>query len=192
MAILRATIRGSIFGQTHINVLHFQRDSYVSADRLILAQELRDNWLQYVKAITPFELVWNNIHVQNISTPAEAHVDLAISVAGSSSSTDGVPCFVTFCFRVRTAIAGKRGRGRFYLSSPNHGHIVAGVFTSALLTAAATVCTNIMTRYGPSATSNFGFGVCPRNDASSFKGVTSMDVDSVPRVQRRRNIGVGI
>lgn len=192
MAVLRATIRGAIFGQTHINVVHFQKDSFVTADKLVLAGDIASNFLVYLKPVVPFELVWNNIHVQVVDIPSEAHIDNPISIAGTSSSTDGVPPFVVFNIRLHTAIAGKRGRGRLYLSSPNHGHIVAGVFTPALLGAMNTVCTNILTRYGPGGSSSFILGVCPRNDATAFKSVVTMECDSVPRVQRRRNIGVGI
>lgn len=193
MAVIEVTLTGTILGQTHENIFHMQKSPWNPlTDYAPMAAHLNANWLGQVKTFAPVEFVWTNIRLKNITTPAEPVFSQDIMTQGTSSGIEGMPPFVCFLFRFQTATGGRTGKGRYYQSSPNPGHVVRGLFTASMLAFYAPKLVALANFYGPAHSSDYLLGVCTRGNAASFKGVQAITMDTIPRVQRRRNIGVGL
>lgn len=104
------------------------------------------------------------------------------SVLAGTAGGDPLPGEVACCVSLRTSLPTRAGRGRFYLPNPNTGAVTAGVFNNSFVSdvveAAQYGLDNLVTAtYVPII-----------YHASSITGttITSVDVGSVPDVQRRR------
>lgn len=191
MAEFRATIMAQHQGQAHQNVLHFQKSDAVTLDAQNLATDLKDNWCQIWKPGVGSNFIWNNIHVKQLGSTDPAY-DLAFTLLGTGSAEIGTLPFVAMNVRLQTGFSGKHGRGRFYHAGLNPGHTTYGVIQPSIMTFFTAICSALMARYGPTGASDFQLGVMARSAGATFHPVTSMTIDSIVRMQRRRNIGVGI
>jgi len=191
MAEFRATLMAQHMGQAHQNVLHFQKSGAVTLDASNLANDLKDYWCQIWKPGVASNFTYTNIHVQQLGS-TDPPFDLAVSITGTGSAEAGTLPFMALNIRLQTAFGGRHGRGRFYHAGLNPGHLSYGVIQPSIVTYFTGICTSLMARYGPTGASDFQIGVMSRVASSTFHPVTSMTVDTIPRVQRRRNIGVGI
>lgn len=192
MAVFEVTIIGTYMGQTHENVLHFRKDAATSSDLQNLATEIEVGWLQKIKEFTPSEMLWHTIRVRNIGNNLDPAINHTIVIQGISSSASQMPSFVCMLLKIQTDVAGKTGRGRIYLSSPAPGHIVNGRFGNNLIDFVNVRLGQLKGLYIIPATTGWELGVCKRGDPSAFKHAIDLKLDTIPRCQRRRNIGVGV
>jgi len=192
MSINRVTVTGVCLGQTMQNVLHFRNpDGGVSLPNVCI--DIRDNFLNSMSNNSTSSHAYTLIRAEEVgtSTPAApATLAIGITGVGTPTTTHVVLCFI---WKLRTALGGRRGRGRIYVQAPRADWIANSVPTTAGINyMQGTVIPAIMARYGPSGTSALDLGVCSRSDPTDFKAVESIAVANYCGVQRRRNIGVGI
>lgn len=165
----------------------------VAANPSDLANEILVQWVQIIKSAFPTgNFVFSNVNVKDLNNPATPSVNFATTITGTGTANSAIIPFCTFEVRLLTDTAGKKGRGRMYISTPNAGNITGGFLTGTTLAFFNNICVNLMARYGPAGTANyqlvlFGKNAQPGQDIP----VVSMFVDTKVRVQRRRNIGVG-
>lgn len=191
MADFRVTIMALHQGQAHQNVVHFQKDGAVTADASALANEIKNGWCQLWKPGVGNNFIFQNIHVKQLGSLDPAY-DLAVVIPGTGSAEAGTLPFVCLNIRLQTGITGKQGRGRIYHAGLNPGHTSFGVISPGIVTFFQNICNSIMALHGPGGSSSFQFVVRGRSGSATAHFVTSMTVDTIPRIQRRRNIGVGI
>lgn len=192
MATIRATISGLFMGQTVMHVLHFTADSYTLADLTLLATDLRDNFLTLVQPRLTAEFTYTNINTRVLGGPPDPSFNLTVAVVGSAGSDpDSLPTN-SVVLRLLTGFIGKHGRGRLYLPCLGPFCINFGVITPGCIALYQTLGNNILSRYGPTGTSNYTLVICNRSDPSDTHIVTSITPRSTPGTQRRRTIGVGI
>jgi hypothetical protein len=192
MGLFRVTISGLQQGQTMQNVLHFKKDASSTADLNALAVDIRDNWIQYVKTIQSGSMTYVNIKVARVNN-SDVPVNLTISIPGANSGNDQWLTFYSHVMQFHTAHAGRTGRGRIYHFGLANNLHDKGLLWSGVLALWAPIITNIMNRYGPSGSSDFQLYVAPHGtDETAGFPVTSITMNPVVRMQRRRNIGVGV
>jgi hypothetical protein len=189
----RVRLTGVLMAQLHENQFHMQQTGAGPFDPMALATHIRDNWCQIWRDMFSIsEFSWTNIRVTNLDNPGSAPVNLPVNIAGSGLSiTAGSPA-LTYNVRKLTQFAGKHGRGRMYIgrvSSSNLG--TNGMITTTALASLNVRCTNAMAVYGPAGSSVYKLVLMREKDPVMVANVTSLFFDAIPRIQRRRNIGVG-
>jgi hypothetical protein len=188
---MRVITSGFFFGQTCQNVLHFNNPDGLTTPADI-ATDIKNNWLVQISAMSSGNIVWNNISVRRVDGGTEAPYNLAVSIAGAQSGSAQQLTFLAYVIRIRTAVVGRRGRGRIYVPGPNLNLTNLGVWASSTITGWQTPLNNLAARYLAGGTSSIRLGVASHTDPSDWKAATQLLLASIPGIQRRRNIGVGV
>jgi len=191
MSVLRATIKGTFFGQQVMNVLHFNKPDLVEAELLTLANDLRDNWCETLKSLLGQEAYFLGIQVRNIENNSWPAREIAFSKQGLAGGIANTFPFACFIMRIQTGTFGRAGRGRIYIWGIGPGSMSGGILLPAVTTNWQTWLTQITNRYCL-AGSTYRLGVCPRAAPQDFKSAISVSLSPKAGVQRRRNIGVGV
>jgi hypothetical protein len=192
MSVLEVTIKGFLLGQTVENVVHFVNDGPDEPDLSLVANTIATTWLDQIRDIVPNETTFTQITVRNRNQPGLAPYVLAINLQGRSSTIESMPPFVCFLAKFQTATAGRTGRGRMYLSSPNHGHVSQGRLNPTVYAFVSGKLNNLLAAFGPNGSTYLQLVVTSRTNFNAIKPVINITLDPIPRVQRRRNIGVGV
>lgn len=191
MTIYRVTLDQTMFGQQLQNVLHFQHFSSDPATMSTLADEVSANFIGQIRMLHSGSVKYNRIRVRMLESQF-ATFEKTINIGGNFGAVNEIWSFVCFVLRLRTAIIGRRGRGRIYISGVLAGFTNQGFVTSDQIDAFNVRINNIMAQFGPGGESQFRLGVCNKSAPFDFKEVTSMQVAPTTGCQRRRNIGRGI
>lgn len=190
MATLQATVTGFFMGQTVQHVLHFFAGDYTSADLALLAADLRDNFCTYLQGGLTAEFTYTNISVRALGTTDPTY-NLTVAIVGSAGSDPDMLPTTCCVFRLQTSFGGKHGRGRLYVPCVGPFCLQYGVITPTCIATYQTRADNILGRYGVGGSSDYGLVVHERASGDNHF-VTSITPRSIPGVQRRRSIGVGI
>lgn len=191
MTIYRVTIDQTMFGQQLQNVLHFSHFSSDPATMSLLADAVEASWIGNIRMLHSGSVRYNRIRVRMLESQF-ATFEKTVNIGGNWGAVNEIWSFVCFVLRLRTAIHGRTGRGRIYISGVLAGFTDKGFVTSDQIVAFNTRIAFIMEVFGPGGSSDFKLGVCNKNPPFAFKEVTSMQVAPVTGCQRRRNVGVGI
>lgn len=193
MGVFMATITGSLFGQTIQNVIHFDKNPSTDEDKGALAIAIRDRWLAQIKFACTSHMQWTQIRVEKSPGPDDQPAILPVVVGGFQGAPVGIAPFVCAVFKLKTGIAGKKGRGRFYISGVDALGLEGGRWNAQQMINFRSIADSLMQWFGGSSSqTGFRVGVAGRNlDQSSFKEVTDIVPRNVPGVQVRRNIGRG-
>jgi hypothetical protein len=193
MTVFRATLTGIRWGKvTMQNVLHFEDVSSTMTDEQVMI-ELRDNWCTLWRPIQSNTFGWRNISVFRTGssiTPSNFPVVV--------NGTDGVDNIggqnvTTLKVRINTFFAGKQGRGRFYLPGVRDQYLEFGEYIAAAMTTFNTVVQLVKTRYqSVGGVGPLQLGVRGRGSNAEFHPMSNLTIGSVPGIQRRRNVGVGL
>lgn len=193
MTIFRVTLTGVRWGKlTMQNCLHFEDVSSLMTDEQV-ATELATNWCVMWAVRQSNNFGWRNISVFRPGTSATPS-NFPIVVNG----TDGVDnlggtCVTNLKIRILTAFAGKRGRGRFYLPAVRDQYIELGEYNATAITNITPTITSVTNRYkSVGGTGPLQLGVRGRGDNDEFHPMLNLTMSTVPGIQRRRNIGIGI
>lgn len=185
-------LSGLIMNQLHENQFYLEQVNGLADDPMACAIEVRDNWCQLWKTLfSGSEFLWTNIRVHRVQEPGVAPTNLPVNiVGGGSTANNGVP-FATYCIKKTTNTAGRKGRGRLYMGRLTSTNLTAqGMLTTTALASLNNMAATVFARYG--LTGNGPYRLIVYSDADPVaKQVTSLQFDVVPRVQRRRNVGVG-
>jgi hypothetical protein len=191
MTLFRATIIQTMYGQQIQNVLHFEHFSSDPATSSLLADAISATWIPNVRLMQTAALIYTGIKVQMLESQFPPFVK-TVNVAGQFGHDDQMTTYSAFVLRLRTAFAGKTGRGRLYIAGVLKGWTTNGLVTQDRINAWNLEIVDIMQAHGPGGTSDFKLGVCPSKAPFNFKPVTSMQIAPTLGVQRRRNIGIGV
>jgi hypothetical protein len=190
MAVIRAKLFQTAYGQNVMNVLHFDVPDFVSSMLPTIAASIRDNWINNVRAVQTANLLYTRI---NLSRPngSEVPYDLVISITGAASAQNEMVPYFCHLLQLRTAAPGRTGRGRVYMAMVNPLLHFQGTLTPPFAALWNTPIANIIAAFGPSGSQPYFLSVNPHTSSESPHHVTSINVGPFTAVQRRRNIGVG-
>lgn len=194
MPLYRVRLRGFLVGQAHENVMHFQSDDGVATNPMDLANEIATQWCVFLKDGFPTgSFSWDLVHVNDLTNPATAPADNTIAIPGTGASNSSIIPFTTFKLKLKTNFAGRKARGRLFMSTPNAGNITAGFLTTATLTFWNGKAAQLMARYGPGGASNYNLVIHGKNDpANQSFPVTAIVMDTRPATCVKRQIGRGM
>lgn len=193
-ALYRVRLRGFLVGQAHENVMHFRANEGVADNPMDLANEIATQWCVILKDGFPTgSFGWDLVHVNNLTNPAAAPADNTISIPGSGAGNSAVIPFVTFKMKLKTNFAGRKARGRIFISTPNAGNITAGFLTSATLSFWNARAQSLLARYGTGGTANYRLVIHGKNDPPTQDfPVTAIVMDTRPATCVKRQIGRGV
>jgi hypothetical protein len=178
--------------QLHENVFFLEQVDGLPDDPMACAVEVRDHWCVLWKGLFSIsEFLWTNIRVHRAQEPGVSPTNLPVNIVGGGLSLSNGVSFATYCIKKTTNTAGRKGRGRLYMGRLSPSNLGAnGILTTAALSALNGIAATVFARYG--ITGNGPYRLIVYSDADPVaKQVTSLQFDVVPRVQRRRNFGVG-
>lgn len=191
MGVFRVTLSQVQFGCLIQNVLHFSQDSATEAMKATLSAEVQASYISQMKTRQSQNLTYTQVRVVLLGTTTAPHIT-NISTPGTVTGSAQELTYVAHVVRLQTDFAGRRGRGRIYIGGVPMNLSSSGILSSAAITAYNAVFASIMGVWGPSHTSNFRLVVNQGDNTPDPHPVVTMTLNPIPRVQRRRNIGVGI
>jgi hypothetical protein len=191
--ILRIVIQGSFAGQVCENVMHFKAVDETGLTLNDFAIDIRDFWLPQIRTRIMSGFVWQNIFVTQIDPAGPATVTLPVNITGTLSTVTSTTPFECLVVQIKTALAGRHGHGRFYLTGVPSADHSFGLLTASAITSWTTVLNTLNTRYNISGPSPLVYGVIRRGGTfGDFVNGTSLVIRTSLGAQRRRNYGVGI
>lgn len=191
MAVFRAIVSGTMFGQTCQNVLHFAKDVTVQNDALFLAQSLRDDWCVQIRFRMGNEANFTTVEVRELTNPNTVPAVVSVNLSGTAGGIPNTFPFAAYKIKLSTQALGRVGRGRFFVWGIGPGSMQAGILLPGVITAWEGTLATLKQKYGTAPTSGYSLVIAPRNNPTNFKLVTDMRIAPIPGVMRRRNIGVG-
>jgi hypothetical protein len=198
MSLFRVTLSGSTFGQLNQNVWHFVKEDDIATDRNDLAfffkTRLVDNPL---KLNADQHAKYTNIHVIRVGV-SEAPYDLGIVESGFQGPSNNSSAFECAVLQLKTAVGGRRGRGRIYLWGWGAANKQSGLWDDAVSTRLQATANQIKNAWildaaSPSVVAGFRMVVASRNqgETGTIHTVTDIIGRRLIGCQRRRNLGVG-
>jgi hypothetical protein len=191
MSIHRIIVTATYLNQRAQNVLHFQIPDGSMTDAQI-TDEIKTNWVTQLKALQNSLLLYQTISTQRIS--GTVTVPSVLSIVGYTGDLVGPgyhPC-IAGIFSIRTATAGRHGRGRFYLGGIHGATVLNGIYETNAFAAFNTKAGLLQSRYKSGGTGPMTLGVMPPKQPGSFTAMSELRVMPTFGIQRRRNIGVGV
>lgn len=194
--IWSCVVSGKLNNQRMINVFTYLNtgagtDSAVASD---LNDHFENNVLPQCTLFQTSDFTWDLQFCQKgFPLPPSAQIPRGISIQGLLDE-QGLPTEVTANVKKRTLSAGRAFRGRAYLPAPAYSRLdrATGLWTAAMMLLMQDVGNSLAEVIG---TDDFGphlFPVIYHRGSHTTTRITQCLADSVPRAQRRRQIGVGI
>lgn len=191
------TLTQTLKGQTVQNVLHFLNPDG-QMDLQTIANLMSTEWIPIVRTIQGTQLVYQQILVRDLGQPNLAPFVQNTAIAGSATGFDSRLPPLCIVIQKKTNTAGRRGRGRMYISGWDNGSIqdtgtwVVGHLNGVMLDAV----NNLMAKFFLGGQNSVGLQLCVAGKGPDnqwiFIPVTNLTVRPIPGYQRRRNIGIGI
>lgn len=169
-----------------LNVLHYtgSGDFILEADANDIADAIHTAWAAHMQAVTAGGSFFRYVLVKDMSSVPWITYRFDYDTEGASAGS-ALPEQLALCVSLRTAVGGRRGRGRIFLGGPfTETENVAGVPTTAFKTAAAAYAADIGSITAASA-AEFTLSVWSRLSAQ-LNTVIAATIDPRWDVQRRR------
>jgi hypothetical protein len=179
-----------MYNQVCQNRLHFDNPDGGLTDAQI-CDEINTFWLPIIRALQNVGFAYTSISSQNVSTAG--NMPFVLSIAGTTGTLSGAGAHPSIAglFTIRTALATRRGRGRFYMPGV-HGESVSNGLNGAL-GAYATQAGILTTRYNfDTGTRPIFLGVYEGGIGGVWHGMTQLIARQTFGIQRKRNINVGV
>lgn len=189
--IFRVTLTQLLFSQTCQNVLHFVGPSSDPLQMSALADEMVANWIAQVRTTQAADVNYVDIGVRLLESQF-APFHKTVNLQGTAGGQDHDIPFLASIWRLRTALQGKKGRGRVYICGMDQGVSSKGLILNPTITEWRNRANNVLAVHGPNGTSNFRLQVCSHKPPFNPLAVTSIDIAPTWGHQSRRNIGIGI
>lgn len=201
--IYRLVIHQRLHGQEVINKLHFVQELLDPGNiAQNLANEFRTQMDTTMRARAQADLKFEYVEAQRIVPFGDgpAISSWPANTAGSIASGFCPTGMVSEVITVFSTGAGRRKRGRIYLSGVQASGMLAGQFTAAQTTLTTAFATAMATRYiTMPRVGGFALGVWSRKTAGpippwstdAFTIASGLTVRTIMRTQRRRQLGVG-
>lgn len=190
--VFRLSVVGRFgLGQQFVNVFHYeQTDTVVGNPAEALAAEFSSQALPSYLSLIPSSNVVDTVEVRQVTgTPLNAF-DNPINDPGGLSG-EQLPPQVAPLISWRTALVGRRNRGRTYIPAPTEPQQVAGTLIATYVTAMETFIDDVQSLVNAlTSTENFHLGIFHSDDST-----ITPTTEGIPRTelatQRRRRLGVG-
>lgn len=193
MGVWRVTITGSLFGQKIQNVLHFQKFQSVDSDAWTLVNKLNDAWLTQIRNLCTQSMHWTEIMAQDAQDEDKVPTILPVNWFGGWTTGTNIflPC--SLVYQIKTSVAGRRGRGRFYIAGVEPNGITNGRWGTGMRQQFTSVATSLKSNFvGSNASSPFRLGVMRRGGGEAdFITATDLVARDYPGSQVRRNFNRG-
>lgn len=199
------SVRGTCGGTMHVHTLHFRETATVTGEAGLLTSWQGAPMTAYRAIFPTSQLPVQLIKAQKIcgSVPLPASVEV-IPAGGSQAGTrsvagDIMPSFMAACVTEKTALAGKRYQGRFFLGGMAEADCVGNSLQASLTTVINAYNAALMTAYGGGGGIDFRLVVHSKANASqvgmncqgSSELVTSLVTIPFPTTMRSRKSGHG-
>jgi hypothetical protein len=202
--IYRFRLYQTLHGAQVVNVIHFvQDDPLPTRGGLELANDFLANMATTLKARATNALTFNYIEVQKL-VPFEGGPVIVAWTGGSVGTGAGTTVSATLAevVTIYSQRAGRRGRGRIYLTGQDQSSssITAGTWQSLQSTKTLAFANALYARYiDANKPIGWALGVwsraagpaAPPWTTSQFARATGLSVRTIVRTQRRRQVGVG-
>lgn len=191
LEIVQIVAEMAMFGQTLLNVYHaVSSNSLLDEDAMSdLATRLGDAYALIANRQSD-DLTAVGLTFKNITTNEDMGTESFVGYTGGTDNTnDPLPAGVALCVTLPTAVL--KSRGRKFVPGIAETGTTAGLFTSAVMTDAASFAALISEAWlGASNDDPWTFGIV--TELGTFRPFQSASVSNVPAYQRRRKQGVGI
>jgi len=189
MAVFRASLFHTSYGQQIRNVLHFHKSDAVQADMTSLAINLRDRWIDFVKNTQSNKINYYMVQIEHVGDESPwPTLQLSINITGNFFSSE-IFNFACMVLQLKTDFGGRHGRGRNYISGVYSSDLSNGVWNAAQLVRFNGLVATLKDWWTTPAGNFTGFDlvVCPRSDPTDFHLVTDIVPRATPGTQVRRN-----
>jgi len=190
MPIWRAIISGTLFAQLVQNRIWLQGETFQEAEEV--ADQIDNNWINPMKLFQHNGVKYLSIQVQSFGEAVNTSFTKSINKTGGQTEETQGFSFSCGLIRFNSALAGRRGRGRYYVAGHRQGATQLGRFQQSELDLWAQQLAIISTNFlGDSSAT--GLALLIRGEEPNVHNtlVTQMQMTPIIRVQRRRNLGVG-
>lgn len=188
--IARVTLSGLRYGQVTQNVLHFDHQTEIWDPQAIVT-DIVNNWIPQAIRFSGTQFFYKSVLAQCVNDPTKPTFTLAVNIAGTQFDDQRCPGTTASVIKLSTGTGGRHGRGRIFFAGPASDAFQFGIHQATFSGQAAGFLATLMARYGPGGTSNLRLSILNRSN-NTLIPVTGMQLRTVPGVQRRRNIGIGI
>jgi hypothetical protein len=203
---IQLAVKGVVGGQEHVHTLHFR-----IWDPTKFEQDLIDHY--QANARTEYRALFRTVDTPcqvytarqvcgsvPLRAPAEEAETAPLSLGTGTGSSEVLPQYTAAVVSVRTALAGKSNRGRFFIGGMLEEHQTAGVMGAGYKAILQAYATKLLTTYtGTTPAGGFSLVVHSRTLAAvpgtdctdSSHPVTAMIVRDTLGTMRSRKIGHG-
>lgn len=203
-SLIRASVRMLIQGNEQVNVLYFKQLS-AAGDLGGLSDAIKTTLYDVIKQANPPDWKLADITLSEQVVGGGAQLITTYNTPGVTGANAAA---LTSCAvaSLRTNLAGRSHRGRQYVPVTALGQITDGLVSASLVTAFQNAYNAFLAIYGDLGTdTDYTWGIWSRklgdtvvgghitgyNVAAGFFPMHAVTVDSIARVQRRRELGVG-
>lgn len=178
----------------------------LASSHLATKWTLRQVWGAGVTYSTTKPIRSGGLYLEGVPTTA---------AMGSDGANQLVPLQVAACMKLTTGYLGRRRRGRLFIAGLTVTDLASGLIAAGTVTQINASFTTMNNKYKPGGTSaDWDWGVFsfraasgwapsntwprrlvyvgPISTQNEFTGFTTFSLDTTPRTQRRREIGVGL
>lgn len=191
--LARCTIFGTYFGQTHINVIHLQRDDVTNTIWFNLATHIAEFWIDWHRLNVDGQMHWNMIRLED-RAGVKASYDTSISLTGVlGPSHTGCP-FIAACFLFKTGFGGRAGRGRYFQGGYGHGsNFIDGTWAVSTQDRLNGVADELTTYWMGTSSFTENWSLCIANRDETLSGHDVIEIVGRPKVStmNSRKIGRG-
>jgi hypothetical protein len=193
--IVQANIIGSVFNQTTVNSLWYFAQSGPGSVTSLLHQVNNSIIAQWKNGITSEFTLVRLDGSKVFPLPRAFVVSLSLAQAGLGTPPT-VPSNVAMTITKQTAFAGRKYRGRWFITGHSVSGLANGVFTSTTVnfwqSIATEMATNLTDSDGTVWVPILLHGRIPTTGTASYTPIVQCRANPTPRNQRRRQIGIGI
>jgi len=194
MSVNRVTLSARYGGQILQNIWHLYIPDQVTGNVATLLANWRDHWLDVYRDNMCAETQFLSLHGEELTGSGSGEIaDLSLSMVGGGGSDTRVPLNLAMVVQLKTGMAGRRNRGRFFMFGITCNWLVNGVWNPTNLASAQSRFDTLKGRW--IVTPDYGAWLVihgPHDAPGEYRTVTDMQVRSTPGSQRRRQVGVGM
>lgn len=185
----KVEVRGTLFNQQVENVWYVQTaDPPLLADLSTIASIFQIGYAAFTGPLSQ-DLTTREVFVRYVGSASGPEFTLTIAPPQPGGAVeDSMPSNVALCLSLRTALAGRRFRGRKYFSGIPVSKVVGDVIDSTLV---SNMLTDINTMIADLATNGTPLSIVSYVGLTITPVVTCTAVDTLVDSQRRRLIGRG-
>lgn len=192
MSIYRCTLNQTFTNRIFQNVIHLD-DPTGAMTMAQIADEIRLQWIGQIRVWQAHELIYNSVTIQQvgIAQPPAPTTVLYTNVDGDGTS-DVEHASICAILSFRTALAGRRFRGRYYIATVPAAHITNDVLNTDFgIPRYNAIAAALTARFKDGGAGPLKLVVWHR-DQNNSTVVQNIIAPQRLGILRKRNVGVGI